>query len=81
MKNQNITLSLPKELLEKVKRIAFERNTSVSGLLRNMLEELVRKEDLYEKAYLHHTQILKEGFNLGTDGKIEWRREELYERK
>lgn len=45
METQNITLSIPKQLLRKVKRIAVERDTSVSALLRQMMVDLVEKED------------------------------------
>jgi hypothetical protein len=39
--NQNITLSLPRELLRQIKRLAVDRDTSVSAL---MLEALSRDE-------------------------------------
>lgn len=48
-KYQNITLSLPKELIQKVKHIAVERNTSISALLTSLLEELVNREESYQK--------------------------------
>ncbi|MFO7154290.1 MAG: CopG family transcriptional regulator [Caldicoprobacter oshimai] len=76
---QNITLLLPKDLLRKVKHIAIDRQTSVSGLLTKMLEEIVRKEDLYEKAKLRNISLLeRDNINLGTEGKITWNRDDLY---
>ncbi|AAM25707.1 metal-responsive CopG/Arc/MetJ family transcriptional regulator [Caldanaerobacter subterraneus subsp. tengcongensis MB4] len=81
MEIQNITLSLPKDLLQKIKHIAIDRQTSVSGLLTETLEEIVRKEDLYERAKLRHISILEKGFDLGTEGKITWSRDDLYERQ
>ncbi len=77
---QNITLVLPKNLLQKIKHIAIDKQTSVSGLLTEALEEIVKKEDLYEKAKLRHVEMLDKGFDLGTEGKIDWNREDLYER-
>lgn len=77
---QNITLSLPKDLLQKIKHIAIDKQTSVSGLLTEVLEEIVKKEDLYEKARLRHVEMLDKGFDLGTEGKIGWSRENLHER-
>ena len=47
METQNITLSLPKEILLKVKQLAVKRQTSVSGLLAQTLERLVHQEDAY----------------------------------
>lgn len=79
-KTQNITLSLPKDLLQKIKHIAIDKQTSVSGLLTQVLEEIVKKENLYEKARLHHINILESGFDLGTEGKISLDRDDLHER-
>lgn len=79
-KTQNITLSLPKDLLQKIKHIAIDKQTSVSGLLTQVLEEIVKKEDLYEKARLHHINILENGFDLGTEGKISLDRDDLHGR-
>ncbi|AYO31589.1 CopG family transcriptional regulator [Biomaibacter acetigenes] len=80
MQYQNITLSIPKELLKKIKHIAIEKQISISALLTKTLEEIVHKEDSYEKAKKHHLSILETGFELDTCGKINWRREDLHER-
>ena len=76
---QNITLSLPKDLLIKVKHLAIDKNTSVSGLLYKTLEELVNKQYAYEKAKNHHLSILGKT-DLNTKGSITWKREDLYDR-
>ena len=47
---QNITLSLPKPVLRKVKILAVERQSSVSALLTGFLEEIVEREDAYAAA-------------------------------
>ena len=80
METQNITLSVPKEILLKVKLIAVRRRTSVSGLLVQTLEKLAQQEDAYERARRHHLQTLDQGLDLGTGGHIKSRREELHER-
>jgi hypothetical protein len=80
METQNITLSLPKEVLLKVKLLAVKRNTSVSGLLTQTLERLVQQEDAYAHARQRHLQWLEQGIDLGTDGHILPRRDELHER-
>ena len=54
METQNITLSIPKEILLRVKLIAVTRHTSVSGLLTQMLERLVQQEDAYAHARRRH---------------------------
>lgn len=80
MERQNITLSLPKELLTEVKIIAAKRNTSISGLLTRMLERLVEQGDEYERAHRRFRRMMEEGFDLGTHGTITVTREELHER-
>jgi hypothetical protein len=81
MKTQNITLSLPKDILLKVKLLAVKRQTSVSGLLTQTLEELVQQEEAYAHAQLRHLQLLDQGIDLGTGGQISWTRDELHERQ
>lgn len=80
MKKQNITLSIPKEILLKVKLIAVTRQTSVSGLLSQTLERLVQQEDAYAHARRRHLQWLEQGADLGTGGQVLTQRDELHER-
>lgn len=80
METQNITLSIPKEILLKVKLLAVKRETSVSGLLTRTLETLVQQEDAYARAEQRHLLLLEQGANLGTGGQILIRRDELHER-
>jgi hypothetical protein len=80
MKTQNITLSLPKEVLVKVKLIAVQRQTSVSGLLTQALERLVEHEDAYAHARRRHLAWLSRGADLGTGGRMPAGRDELHER-
>ena len=80
METQNITLSLPKEVLLKVKLLAVKRQTSVSGLLAQTLERLVQQEDAYSHARQRHLQRLEQAIDLGTGGQIQTRRDELHER-
>jgi hypothetical protein len=80
MERQNITLSLPKETLLKVKLLAVKRHTSVSGLLTETLIKIVEQEDAYAHARQRHLQRLQESTDLGTCGQVGVRREELHER-
>lgn len=77
---QNITLALPKRLLRRVKHLAVERETSVSRLLAETLEELVTRGDAYEEAKRRAVHDLDHPRNLGTFGRITWTRDELHER-
>jgi hypothetical protein len=80
MEKQNITLSLPKEILTKAKHLALDRNTSVSGLLTETLAELVRHADTYQEAKTRQLALMEQGFDMGFKGRPTWNRDELYER-
>ncbi|MCU0289481.1 MAG: CopG family transcriptional regulator [Acidobacteria bacterium] len=80
MDRQNVTISLPKILLKQAKAVALLREKSLSELLRESLEEKVRKTTGYKKAQARQLKILKKGLNLGTKGCIDISREELHER-
>jgi hypothetical protein len=80
METQNITLAIPKEVLLKVKLLAVKRQTSVSGLLTQTLERLVQQEEAYAHARQRHLQWLDQGTDLGTNGQILTKRDDLHER-
>ncbi len=80
METQNVTLSLPKDLLRKVKVLAVHRGTSISGLLAGLLEDVVRKEDAYTAAWSRAKKDMESGFNMGTGGQPAWNRDQLHER-
>jgi hypothetical protein len=80
MERQNITLSLPRDLLQKAKIIAVKNNTSLSGLLSDYIARITDDEEAYRIAQARHRRLLKKGFDLGLDGEIPWKREELHER-
>ena len=80
IEKQNITLSLPKNILRKAKIIAIEHDTSLSGLMVELLTRLVEDEDQYARAKQRHLAWLAQGTDLGTNGNISWSRESLHER-
>lgn len=80
MEMQNITLSLPKETLLKVKLLAVRQGTSVSGLVKTELEKLAAQEDAYLQARRRHLRLLDQATSLGTEGHIRTTRDELHER-
>jgi hypothetical protein len=77
---QNVTLAIPKDILRKAKILAVQKNTSLSGLLTQTLAELVANNEEYERARQRNLPMLKKGFDLGTEGHVDWKREELHER-
>lgn len=77
---QNVTLAIPKNVLRKAKILAVQKNTSLSGLLTQTLADLVAHQEAYEQARQRNLALLKRGFDLGTQGQVSWKREDLHER-
>jgi predicted transcriptional regulator len=75
---QNVTVRLERQTLHKAKILAAKRNTSISGLLTQQIENLVSEDDAYEQAQRKALALLERGFHLG--GKITASRDELHER-
>jgi Arc/MetJ-type ribon-helix-helix transcriptional regulator len=65
METQNITLSLPKQTLRKVKLLAVRRRSSVSRLLTGAVEKMIEEETDYAAARKRQTALLEQGFQLG----------------
>jgi hypothetical protein len=77
----NITLSLEDELIKEVRKIAVERDTTLTGLVRSYLRDLAaehaksgRKRRELEKLEQSFKEIR---INVG---KRTWKREDLYDR-
>jgi len=74
---QNITLSMDSELLKAARVLAAERGLSVSKLLAQELERLVRNTQAHKKAREQALANLNRGFHLGN---AKFDREALYDR-
>ncbi len=77
---QNVTLSLPKPLLKRVKVLAAEEDKSMSQLMEEALEDRVQRRAEYERARKHHLRLLARGFDLGTEGRLPVSRDEVHDR-
>ncbi|MGH9445904.1 MAG: hypothetical protein ACRD3O_09275 [Terriglobia bacterium] len=62
---QNITLAIDKPLLKQARAIAAQRGMSISGLLAEELERLVRKKAIYDQAKAKALSYLDSPFHLG----------------
>jgi polyhydroxyalkanoate synthesis regulator phasin len=80
MEKQNITLSLPKEILKKGKMLAAKKGTSFNELVRELLQMTAENEEEYRTSADRQIKRMKEGIQLGTKGKISWQRDKLYQR-
>jgi len=74
----NITLKLDASLLREIRMLAAEEGTSISALLAERLEQIVRERKAYERARKRALARLREGLDL------QWTpphsRDELHER-
>lgn len=60
----NITLKLDASLLREVRILAAEEGTSISALLAERLEQIVRERKTYERARKRAVARLREGLDL-----------------
>jgi hypothetical protein len=77
----NVTLSLDDKLVKKIRKIAVDRDTTLTGLIREYLQHLAAEEtksgqkrrelEALERSFQHFQ------FNFGPRT---WKREDLYER-
>jgi hypothetical protein len=78
----NITLSLDEEVVKQVRKIAIERDTTLTGLVRAYLEELA-VEHARSGRKRRELEALERSFELlkVNVGKRTWKREDLHERR
>ena len=77
---QNITLCLPRGLLKQIKRVAADRDTSVSALMAEALTRVADEDRRYAAARRRARAALKGARSLGTSGRVAWTRDDLHER-
>lgn len=78
--NQNVTLSVPREVLRRVKRLAADRDTSISALMTEALARLADDDRRYSVARRRALAAMKSARSLGTGGRTSWTRNDLHER-
>lgn len=79
MATKNITLSMPEDLVRRAKVLAAQRDTSVSALVSEILEQLVGESPDYATAWEAEESLMDEGVGLRV-GEVTWTREELHTR-
>jgi hypothetical protein len=77
----NITLTLDDKLVKEVRKIAADRDTTLTGLVRAYLEQVAEEnaKSGRKKRELEALERSFERFQVKL-GKITWKREDLYER-
>jgi hypothetical protein len=74
----NVTLKLDSDLLREVRVLAAEKGSSISALLADRLEVMIRERKAFEKARRSALARLREGLDLRWSPPRS--RDELYER-
>ena len=75
---RNLTLSLDEDVLYKARMVCQKRKTTLTQVIRNYLEKLVKQDDEYMEAWKFIEEKMKQ--RPIWVGKKTWTREELHER-
>lgn len=75
---KNITLAVDEAVLERVRIVAAERRTSVSGLVRDYLQSVAAAEDRTDRARQRLLELART--STAEAGPQIWTRDELYDR-
>ena len=75
----NVTLAIDEEMLKKVRKLAVERETTLTALVRESLRQLAAREDLRTEELISE---LRESFDAADMkvGRKTWKREDLHAR-
>ena len=76
----NITLSVDDEIIKKVRKIAIDKNTTLTQMIRDFLAFVAARDAAQRMQAVKELEMSFEQFSRDM-GKREWRREELYERQ
>jgi hypothetical protein len=72
---QNLTVSLEPDTIRRAKILAARRSTSVSRLVADEIERLVREDEAYEQARVEALAELESAPDLGSGGRLPTRAE------
>ncbi len=75
----NITMTLDDKIIKKVKKIAIERNTTLTGLVRNYLTGIAKREDQRVEEVISQLSQIMNSSNMEV-GEMTWTRDDLHER-
>jgi len=76
---RNVTMAIDEDLLKKARKIAIDKNTTVTGLIRNYLNHMVEQEEKSKNEIIYELAELLDR-SQAVIGEKTWVREDLYER-
>ncbi|MEA3547909.1 MAG: DUF6364 family protein [Thermodesulfobacteriota bacterium] len=75
----NITMSMDEDLIRKARKIAVEKNTTMTAMVRSYLRKLVAREDQKKDRIIRELDVLYRATERKI-GPVIWTRDELHER-
>ena len=75
----NITMTIDNAVIKKVKKIAIEKNTTLTGLVRDYLTGIAKREDQRTEEIISRLSEIMNTSDIEVD-EITWKRDELHER-
>jgi hypothetical protein len=79
-KLQNVTLTLPEDLVREARHLAVDRGVSLSRYLACILEEQIESKRQNDQARQRLLRLLEEGLPSSMPDPVTWTRDELHER-
>jgi DNA-directed RNA polymerase subunit F len=76
---QNITMSLDENVLKKVRKVAINKNTTLTGLVREYLTRLAAREDQRAEEIIEELKASMDSSGV-IIGRKTWTRDDLHER-
>ncbi len=75
----NITLNVDQDVIKKVRKIALDRNTTLTAMVRDYLQSVAERDAVERERRIAR---LKNGFRRYSQdmGQRTWRRDQLYDR-
>lgn len=75
----NVTMSIDEDLLKRARKIAIDRDTTISDLFRSYLDDLSRTESIRREFVADELDRLFEKSEATSSGEL-WTRDSLHER-
>jgi hypothetical protein len=76
--SRRLTLTLPSELVRRAKALAAARDTSISALVAEFLEQLTREDD-YDDVWQRAQALMAQGLPMRV-GEVTWTRDDVHDR-
>lgn len=75
---RNLTLTLPSDLVRRARIVAAARDTSISALVAEYLEQLTREDD-YDDLWRREQALMAQGLAMRV-GDVTWTRDDVHDR-